>query len=258
MATFEMLPAVENRVPRLRGPTRLGALLAAGRRAVAETPRAQWRYIVVAYLVVLMGTGGGWLINSLTHPSASKVVQGISVFAPLYVVAQALERLLEPWSNWTGTVLGGVKAPTDDAIAEGDAKQAPKTVWGKARLKTRRAQAIKAALDAGSTSATRSRQDGGTDGHAENAAATQAAVEQCRLNSAVLLWGIASGLAILVAASVGLTLLTSVGVQGAPVMLDAVVTGLAIGGGTKPLHDLISSLQTSKEAKQDPAQVKTV
>jgi hypothetical protein len=32
----------------------------------------------------------------------------------------------------------------------------------------------------------------------------------------------------------------------------------AFGGGSKPLHDLISSLQASKDAKKDPAQVKTL
>jgi hypothetical protein len=32
----------------------------------------------------------------------------------------------------------------------------------------------------------------------------------------------------------------------------AAPSGLAIGGGTKPLHDLISSLQSTKDAKKDP------
>ena len=37
--------------------------------------------------------------------------------------------------------------------------------------------------------------------------------------------------------------------------VDLLVTGLAVGGGTKPLHDLVSNLQASKEAKKDPPQV---
>jgi hypothetical protein len=36
-------------------------------------------------------------------------------------------------------------------------------------------------------------------------------------------------------------------------MLDILVTGLAIGGGTKPLHDLIGNLQASKDSKKDPS-----
>jgi hypothetical protein len=31
-----------------------------------------------------------------------------------------------------------------------------------------------------------------------------------------------------------------------------VISGLAVGSGTKPLHDLISSLQKAKEEREDP------
>jgi hypothetical protein len=82
-------------------------------------------------------------------------------------------------------------------------------------------------------------------------------VEQDRRNSAVLVWGIATFLGMVVSGWAGLALLNSVGVRSAPRVLDIVVTGLAIGGGSKPLHDLISSLQASKDAKNDPAPVKT-
>src|SRR5438477_102182 len=37
-----------------------------------------------------------------------------------------------------------------------------------------------------------------------------------------------------------------------PAEVDMAVTGIAIGSGTKPLHDLISNLQKSKEKKEDP------
>ena len=70
------------------------------------------------------------------------------------------------------------------------------------------------------------------------------------------MWALASFLGIVIAAWVGLGLLHTVGVQDAPRWVDVVVTGLAIGGGTKPLHDLIGNLQASKESKSDPAAVK--
>lgn len=35
--------------------------------------------------------------------------------------------------------------------------------------------------------------------------------------------------------------------------LDLLVTGVAVGAGTKPLHDLVSSLQKSSQAKSDAA-----
>jgi len=49
----------------------------------------------------------------------------------------------------------------------------------------------------------------------------------------------------------GLELLKSVGVASAPVWLEILVTGLAVGGGTKPLHDLIKQLQAKNKA-EDP------
>jgi len=48
-----------------------------------------------------------------------------------------------------------------------------------------------------------------------------------------------------------LELLKSVGVASAPVWLEILVTGLAVGGGTKPLHDLIKQLQAKNKA-EDP------
>jgi hypothetical protein len=82
------------------------------------------------------------------------------------------------------------------------------------------------------------------------------------------MWAIASTLAMVLCASVGIFLLRSVetpsstaaaavakatsGSTGGPGptslpnrWVDLVVTGLVVGAGTKPLHDLISNIQTS-------------
>ena len=69
-------------------------------------------------------------------------------------------------------------------------------------------------------------------------------------NLNLLLW---SFLAMLASGSLGLLLLRSVGLTGAPVWADIFVTGLAIGSGTKPLHDLISNLQQSSSQKEASA-----
>ena len=82
---------------------------------------------------------------------------------------------------------------------------------------------------------------------------TRAVVTQVRHNRAVLIWAIASFLAMLASGSLGLLLLRSVGLTGAPVWADIFVTGLAIGSGTKPLHDLISKLQQSSSQKEASA-----
>jgi hypothetical protein len=103
------------------------------------------------------------------------------------------------------------------------------------------------------------------------AAAAQAELEQRRADKAIAFWALASALGLLVSATLGLYLLHIVGLRddglatdgtwaggalsasGFRHMLDLLVTGLAIGGGTKPLHDLISNLQATKDSKKDPS-----
>jgi hypothetical protein len=106
------------------------------------------------------------------------------------------------------------------------------------------------------------------------AAAAQAELDQRRADKAVAYWALASVLGLLVSATLGLYLLHIVGLRGDGLaadgswaggilsaagirhLLDLLVTGLAIGGGTKPLHDLISNLQAAKDNKKDPSQTR--
>jgi hypothetical protein len=103
------------------------------------------------------------------------------------------------------------------------------------------------------------------------AAAAQAELNQRRADKAIAYWALASILGMLLSATLGLYLLHIVGLSsdglrtdgtwsggiltptGIRHMLDLLVTGLAVGGGTKPLHDLISNLQTAKDTKKDAA-----
>lgn len=104
------------------------------------------------------------------------------------------------------------------------------------------------------------------------AAAAQAELDQRRADKSVAYWAVASVVGLLFSGTLGLYLLHTVGLHGDGVvaddnwrfglmswpglrhMLDILVTGLAIGGGTKPLHDLISNLQSAKDAKKDPGE----
>ncbi len=106
------------------------------------------------------------------------------------------------------------------------------------------------------------------------AAAAQAELDQRRADKAIAYWALASVLGLLVSGTLGLYLLHIVGLRGDGLatdgswaggllsaagirhMLDLLVTGLAIGGGTKPLHDLISNLQAAKDNKKDPSQTR--
>jgi hypothetical protein len=231
------------------------------KHGVADSRPVQGRYLVAAYALIAVGAIGGWLIYEYRDPVPPVVVSGLGVFAAFYVVAQGLERVLEPFQDRSGAILGGVKTPKLDICAgENQAGQAAhedsENVWRKSELKTRRAHAITTAL----CGASRSPQptvpsESQVADAARVAAETQAAVQQYRRNSTAFMWGLSSAMAILVSAAVGLALMHSVGVQDAPVLLDIIITGIIIGSGSKPLHDLISSIQVSKDSKKDPDQV---
>jgi len=104
------------------------------------------------------------------------------------------------------------------------------------------------------------------------AAAAQAELDQRRVDKAVAYWALATVLGLLLSGTLGIYLLHIVGLRsdgiakngawaagllsaaGIRHMIDLLVTGMAIGGGTKPLHDLISNLQAAKISKKDPSQ----
>ena len=83
-------------------------------------------------------------------------------------------------------------------------------------------------------------------------ARVQAVVDKIRRNTAVIAWGIASFLGIVLCGLFGLYMLRLVGFTSVPKQVDLVISGLAVGSGTKPLHDLIANVQQAKEQKQDP------
>jgi hypothetical protein len=72
----------------------------------------------------------------------------------------------------------------------------------------------------------------------------------CRRLTSVVTWGAATGLGFLVCALLNITLMQAVSATGSgapPFGADLLVTGLVVGAGTKPLHDLVSSFEGSKE-----------
>jgi hypothetical protein len=80
-------------------------------------------------------------------------------------------------------------------------------------------------------------------------------VEKCRRLTAVVTWGVATGLGFLLCAQLNITLLQAVRANGSgqpPFWADLLVTGLVVGAGTKPLHDLVCSIEHSKQARQNP------
>jgi hypothetical protein len=183
--------------------------------------------ILIGYGAVVVGAIVGIVLWNVVEPAPLKVGAGISVFAPLYILAQAIERFIEPFS----TFLGAAKAE-GDAATDGANKRHP--------------EAMKAVYEAI------------TEKNAELAAKRQKLVDQIRKNKAVIAWGLASLIGMGLCGALGIFMLRTVGFVGVPEEIDIVISGLAVGSGTKPLHDLISNLQKSKEQKDDPPEKKAV
>jgi hypothetical protein len=183
--------------------------------------------VLTAYALAAIGAAvGAWVYRpaALTAPVD---VPGVPGFAGFYLAAQFVERIIEPFSNRAGGFLDGF------------GRGAPNKHPAKADLvKHRRHMRHRAAAA-----------EPGSRSHTDALEAADA-VALFRANSTVTMWGLASFVGCLLSGWLGLSLLHTVGVQ-APPALDVVVTGLALGAGTKPLHDVIGNLAASKEKKQD-------
>jgi hypothetical protein len=157
---------------------------------------------------------------TFTHP------EGIGIFALFYILAQTIERIQEP-------VASMVKGK--ETVETGAATSVNKT-----KAKASMERSVAASLN-----------DPADGDLAKAAANAKRAVDQVRTNTTLLLFGTGAFLGMLGAGILKCLLLVTVGVTGLPIWLDVAVTGLAVGGGTKPLHDLIANIEKAKEAKDD-------
>ena len=96
------------------------------------------------------------------------------------------------------------------------------------------------------------------NGNADDKAARQADLQRGRELTAIVVWGAATALGFVLSSALNITLLQAIRADGSgqpPFWADLLVTGLVVGAGTKPLHDLVTNLQKSKDSKHDPAEV---
>jgi hypothetical protein len=213
--------------------------------APPQGPDASWT--LVAFFFVIGAGVGGWVLYELLEPTPFQAGAGFSAFAPLYILAQGIERLIEPFSNLLGrTKEDGDKKTKKEAVEERNTSFAELVAAGVSGGLT------SAPTASGGAPAASTGGDSGasTPSPADTVAKAQAVLDRIRRNTAVLAWGIASALAMLACGAFGIRLLYAIGFD-VPPGWDIALTGLAIGSGTKPLHDLISNVQKSKEAKAD-------
>jgi hypothetical protein len=95
---------------------------------------------------------------------------------------------------------------------------------------------------------------------ANGTASAQADVHRGRKLTAIVVWGVATALGFALSSALNITLLQAIRGEGSgqpPFWADLLVTGLVVGAGTKPLHDLITNLEKKKENQKDPEAVHT-
>ena len=185
-----------------------------------------------------------WLIKDPHYPGSVKPIAGLSVFALFYVTAQALERLLEP--------ISGFIPPTTT-----QSKKALTTAATTATDKVKIAAAAAAVPGSTRPSPKRLADQKDLNQKAQNdldaAAKAQAKLNQQKTQRALVFWMLASGLGIWAAAALKLYFLHTVGIDTSSRTLELLATGLIIGAGTKPLHDLITTVSKTASSKSATA-----
>jgi hypothetical protein len=185
--------------------------------AAVASPPASDRAIVLAFGLVAAGSVVAYAISQWSKVDPYRIGNSTAAFGILFVFAAAVERLLEPVTQR----LPGRRAKADyERGLAGLANRDPAT-------------------------------------SVADVAAAKAHLDQARANRTVLTWGLATAVATVVCAAGGFFLLRILAEEthwdGVATWIDALVTGLIVGSGTKPLHDVISRLQTSTEKSDDPA-----
>ncbi len=174
--------------------------------ASVTTPPAPAWAVLAAFGLAAAGAGAAWDIGQLMHPTAFHVGSESSAFAALFVFAAAVERLIEPLSRWMPG--RGAQERYERALAD---------------------------------------LDNGVPGAIHAAAFHRAAADQARASRSLIMWGVATFLATVLSAGAGFYLLRMIsadaGWHGVSAWVDALVTGLIVGSGTKPLHDLWNRIQ---------------
>jgi hypothetical protein len=168
--------------------------------------------VAFSFLLVALGTAAAYAFNRWgNHAAPFQIGNQTSAYAGIVVFAGAVERFIEPFSHF----LPGSKTKNDYE----------NTV---------------AAM---------------TNGHPavslREVAAAKASQDRAQADRTVLMWGLATGIAAAVTGASGFYLLHMIAANGwtvdIPLWVDAMVTGLVVGTGTKPLHDLITRAQAGKD-----------
>jgi hypothetical protein len=185
----------------------------------------------------------------ITDPNLHLNLTDFVVLAPIFFAAQAIERLLEP-------IAARYNPPEGEEAAVKEARE----------QKIRAQDAVAAAISANPTqpldqaTAAPTALEETLNTASENEQAAELALRKKRAERKIVWWTAATVISLLLCGALGLGILEAMSTQDLEEYLgaiDIVLTGLVIGAGTKPLHDLIARLEKSKD-NADPATNPTV
>ncbi|WP_327005584.1 hypothetical protein OHA72_63290 [Dactylosporangium sp. NBC_01737] len=190
-----------------------------GGEAAAVPPQpASVLSLVSAFILVAAGGAGSWALwHFNVNAQAIHLPDATTFFAVLFAFATAVERILEPFARFL---------PGKHARGE---------------------------LEAAVANLANKYHDATLDDLIQVAHA-KSMMEKGRASRGLVSWGIATAVATVASSAGGLYLLHSIAGEnwnGIPVWVDAIVTGIVVGSGTKPLHDVISKVQKNKEKSED-------
>jgi hypothetical protein len=189
-----------------------------GEAAAVTTEPASLISLFTAFLLIAAGGAGSWALYHFgVNADEIHLPDATALFGVLFAFATAVERMLEPFARFM-----------PGQHAKGELEKAVANMANKYHDAT---------LD-----------------DLIQVAHAKSMVDRGRASRGLISWGIAVALATVASASGGLYLLHSIagdGWQGIPVWIDAIITGVVVGSGTKPLHDVISKVQKNKEKSED-------
>jgi len=195
----------------------------------------QGLYIVIAAVAIVVGGFGGTLIHDHWARTVSFVPpQGIGIFALFYIIAQVIERVQEPFVPYLGWAKNPGEKETEGKNAE---------FKNQLRAKAERDKAVVAELSLPENGSGQSTLE-------KDVANSERCVDQIRANLTILIFGTSALLAMIICGYLKADLLRTVGESGIPAWVGIAITGLVVGAGTKPLHDLISNISASRTEKQ--------
>lgn len=210
-----------------------------GTAKVSSTPNP----LAVLLAFVIVGVAW-WVATNMIHDTeydpkgvVGAPVEGLTIFAVFFVAAFAIERLIEPL-----TLFYGQDKKEDLEAKAAKAKAAVEAAYG--------AQAAYLSADDAGKAAAKTKFDElktAAQKALDDAAAAKGGANAITGNRAVVAWAAASAIGILAASMLQLYLLKQVGIASPPRTMELLATGLIIGAGTKPMHDLVKLIEKRKE-----------